>query len=239
MLVPNFSGSCVKDFIVSTLTEEWPLTAKKIYYKLKKNNKARVTYQAVFKALQELAKEGILTKKDMNYEINLSWVNYLGNLADKIKSKYIAKNKIFASSIEVTKVVYNFDPRIMKFLDEIGEKVYNYVKDNEVCILAISGNGYFGTAIKNYLENKGKVVNFTELDRNKLEIYKEDVEKRKVLIVDGAIYTGNTYKKVINKLHKIKNQYDIKEYSYIVEYDMLGLADISSQTKKQPVSLSH
>jgi len=46
----------VKDAVIAVLTNEWPLTARKIYNKTK-NMSLNVSYQAVHKAVSELALE--------------------------------------------------------------------------------------------------------------------------------------------------------------------------------------
>ena len=52
----NIVDDKVKSLIIEILSEDWPLTAKKIYYKIKKKGKS-VSYQAVFKSLQYLAEK--------------------------------------------------------------------------------------------------------------------------------------------------------------------------------------
>ena len=57
MGLPYFSKETkTKSNILEILSQEWPLTAKKIFFNTKKSAKS-VSYQAVFKALQELVKE--------------------------------------------------------------------------------------------------------------------------------------------------------------------------------------
>jgi len=231
MLIPNFSKGGVKDFCVYILGEEWPLTAKKIYNKLKKNG-ISVTYQAVFKTLQELVREKVLTKNEMTYEINMAWASYLNNFSEKIKTNYLMKNKSFVSGVEISKVVYYFDPRVIRFIEKTGDKVYEFIKKDEAIIFVLSGSYYFGCALKNYLENMGKVVDCVELDRNKLDIYENDARNKKIVIVDAAIYSGETYRRVIEKLHNLQNKINILDIKYVVEYDMVGLADWSCEGKK-------
>ena len=59
-------GKSVKDCIISILSAEWPLSAKKIYNRIKSGG-AEVSYQAVHKALKELSGKGILEKEDKGY----------------------------------------------------------------------------------------------------------------------------------------------------------------------------
>ena len=54
----------VKDLIILLLAEQWPLTARKIYYLVKKSK--TITYQAVHKTLQHLLREEIVARDDKN-----------------------------------------------------------------------------------------------------------------------------------------------------------------------------
>ena len=68
VLTPNITANTTKDAIISLLLEEHTLNAKEIFSRI---NKAKpVTYQAVFKDLQQLCKENVLLKSSSRYEIN-------------------------------------------------------------------------------------------------------------------------------------------------------------------------
>jgi len=79
----------LKDSIITLLVSEWPLSARKIYNHVKKEGK-NMSYQAVYKALNELAEQKILVKNDLEYSLNKEWVNQIGDFIDKIKKVYSA-----------------------------------------------------------------------------------------------------------------------------------------------------
>jgi len=89
----GIAGSPLKDKIISILTVHHPLSAKKIYLRLKNNFQVSVTYQGVHKAIQELLSSGIISTESLEYQISLKWLNNIHNFATQIKEDY--RNKDF------------------------------------------------------------------------------------------------------------------------------------------------
>jgi cellulose synthase/poly-beta-1,6-N-acetylglucosamine synthase-like glycosyltransferase len=77
----------VKDAIISVLSQDWPLTAKKIFVKVKNMN-LDISYQAVHKTIQELLESEILVKQGKEYELNLEWLNKIENFGSNVSTKY-------------------------------------------------------------------------------------------------------------------------------------------------------
>ncbi|OGJ21484.1 hypothetical protein A3K73_00775 [Candidatus Pacearchaeota archaeon RBG_13_36_9] len=94
----NIADDKVKNLIIQILSEDWPITAKKLYYKIKRTGK-RVTYQAVFKALQHLVSQGIVEKDKYNYLLNKKWLSETANFYEDVKESYLEEKKNFASLI--------------------------------------------------------------------------------------------------------------------------------------------
>lgn len=63
-----------KEGIIHTLSTRFPLTAKQLTHTLQRERGMALTYQAVHKALQELEKEGTLTKTSNQWQINSAWL---------------------------------------------------------------------------------------------------------------------------------------------------------------------
>lgn len=76
-------GKSVKDKIVLALGSSWPLNAKEILANIKSNFNANVTYQAVYKSINELLEEEVIVKSDSRYMLNKEW---LAALKDYIHS---------------------------------------------------------------------------------------------------------------------------------------------------------
>ena len=82
----------VKDIIVKILSFEWPLTLAQISHKAKKEHQCSKSYQAIFKALNELKEEGIIIKQNNNYSLNLSWAEKVRDFSQNLIKKYKSDN---------------------------------------------------------------------------------------------------------------------------------------------------
>lgn len=78
--------SPTKHAIIEVISTDWPITAKKIYNKLKKEYNLKITYQATHKALQELVVRRIIEKTKDGYIINKEWIKELRSLSEKLQS---------------------------------------------------------------------------------------------------------------------------------------------------------
>ena len=86
-------NNSTKEKIIEILSEEWPLSAKKIYNKLTKNYRLSLTYQATHKALKELNENNILEKRKEGYLPNKEWVKKLGEMGNKMIDELKKPNK--------------------------------------------------------------------------------------------------------------------------------------------------
>ena len=90
----------VKDCIISILSNKWPLSGKKIYNIIRKQYELSVTYQAVHKALKQLAEDDVLLKTGREYKLNDEWIEHIREFGGKTKDVYsIAKKDIEKFSI--------------------------------------------------------------------------------------------------------------------------------------------
>jgi hypothetical protein len=85
--------STTKDKIISILGYEWPLSARRIYRLLKKKDNFLGTYQAVYKAIQEMCKNKILQKNKTEYQLNLDWIKKIHDETEMIRVNYYAIQK--------------------------------------------------------------------------------------------------------------------------------------------------
>lgn len=70
----------VKDYIISILSSEWPLSSRKIYNILTKRYNVAVSYQAVHKAIKELIDSGIVIRGWKDLQLNLDWIKEVKGL---------------------------------------------------------------------------------------------------------------------------------------------------------------
>lgn len=86
----SMSGS-TKDQIINILSYDWPLSIKKIYLFLKKRYARNVTYQAVYKAINQMLQEKILIKAKEGYQLNIEWVKGIHNQTEIIRVNYFSE----------------------------------------------------------------------------------------------------------------------------------------------------
>lgn len=89
-------GASVKDYVISILSSDWPLSAKKLHAGIKKRFGRNVTYQAVYKAVKELVDDSVLEQKKEGYEIAEEWVKRLHDFTEIVSSNYFTKQKTTA-----------------------------------------------------------------------------------------------------------------------------------------------
>ncbi len=109
-----------KDLILSVLSEKKEITGKEIHNLLKRNFQKEISFQAIFKELKKMQKEGILTKQDRKYFINQTWVEKIVQFGKKLKAKGDTKEK-FLSDLE-TKGIHK---RHFDSVMEMGRFVIN------------------------------------------------------------------------------------------------------------------
>lgn len=119
-----------KSSIINALEEEWPMSLKQIHYWLLRKQRKTLSRQAVFKALQELAEQGIVTKKGNNYELDKEWIQHICEKSADLYLKYHRRTFL-------TKTVSKED----KF------QVFNFRKIHEVLRFVMKGvdNDWFST----------------------------------------------------------------------------------------------
>jgi len=121
MTLPSLSNSPTKERIIELLSNNWPLTAKKIYMSLAKEHNLSITYQAVHKSLQELIQNNILEKTKEGYSINKNWVENLGNFSQKVKSRLENIGEIETKTMQ--KFNFKTHDEFLKFHFELIEKI--------------------------------------------------------------------------------------------------------------------
>jgi len=87
--IPGFRTGTVKDAIIGILANKFPLQPKEIYSKVKQNFNKQVTYQAVYKSLQELLQNSIIEKNNSGlYLLHNKWILELEKFSLFLKDAY-------------------------------------------------------------------------------------------------------------------------------------------------------
>lgn len=217
----------VRESIISILSREFPLSLMKIYNKVKKDYSLDVTYQAVFKVVKEMLNDGIIERREKEYQLNVKWIKELENELDIIKKSYVGDSKESSEDIQ---------RRINEFVAKIGPKIKEWISQDPACVIGVSGGGrLFGLALFKYLLREGIAIKYFDinwidkLSKGKNMLNKEDVSGKKLILIDSEIYSGRTYETVMAYMNKVKNKYNLKGIKFVVDRDTLGLADFSRE----------
>ncbi len=84
--MPIGKSKTVKENIVHILSQQWPLTAKKLYNIIKKDR--NISYQAVHKTLRELINENIIKEHNKQYQLSHEWIEAMYKKMGEIENNY-------------------------------------------------------------------------------------------------------------------------------------------------------
>lgn len=116
-----------KNLIIDVLSEEWPLSARVIWNKLRKDYSKSITYQAVYKLIQKMLEDKIIIKKENKYNLSKIWIKESKDFFSILDKNYDTKKveKIPYSKSHLKKSVrYSF-----KTLSAMGNYAANYFTD--------------------------------------------------------------------------------------------------------------
>lgn len=216
----------VREAIISILSKEFPLNIKKIYNRVRKEYSLNVTYQAVFNMVKEMLEDGILEKSEREYRLNMNWIKNL-----KIELDMIMKKYNYAGDEMLNRIQDN----INKFVLKVGPKVKEYLGGRKSLVLGINmGTGTrYGMALWRYLNREGLDSKYQDYDpleeasSRDISLRKKDVQGRILLVVESSTLTGKIYASVMKKLNKFRHKLGLKDVKYVVDHDMMNLADFS------------
>ncbi len=102
IVLPKISGKSksTRDLIISVLSEEWPLSAKQVFERVKKQSGESISYQAVHKVLLQLSGEKILEKRGNDYQLSKDWVAGMKTLFNSLEQRYGGKEAFIAGIAE-------------------------------------------------------------------------------------------------------------------------------------------
>lgn len=111
-----------KDLTISILAMKHPLSSKKIYNEIKRRYGYSVTYQAVHKTISQLLEQGVLVKEDMEYSINMQWIDEISKFVEKMKESY-EKQKKYPFGIVDMQTSENM--QMIVFSNFLGAEMFN------------------------------------------------------------------------------------------------------------------
>jgi len=84
----GIAKTSTRDLLIKSLEEEWPLTIKQIYERVKKQAERSLSYQALHKSVLNLESEGILEKVSGKYKISKGYISRLEKECLSLKQAY-------------------------------------------------------------------------------------------------------------------------------------------------------
>lgn len=99
----------VKDIIIEILSEEFPLTIKRIYNIVGRRYRKRVSYQAVYKAVHRLLDERVLSKRAKGYSLSNDYIERMKYFTDRLKVNYKREVGLFRELSEKNSAIKKLD----------------------------------------------------------------------------------------------------------------------------------
>lgn len=84
----------LSNLVVDILLAMQPLTAKQIYFKLKKRYGLSISYQAVHKRLKSLEGQKLLRKENLDYSIDPTWLDHVDQFCSLVKTRLQTRERI-------------------------------------------------------------------------------------------------------------------------------------------------
>ncbi|VVC03638.1 FIST N domain protein [Candidatus Burarchaeum australiense] len=81
-----------KSIILQILAEEWPLSAKDVYNRLRARHGPHITYQGVHKILGQLVLEDAVSLENKRYALRLDWIRGLRKFGETTEKKYLEQD---------------------------------------------------------------------------------------------------------------------------------------------------
>jgi len=142
--IPQLGGkNTTKDFVISVLSYDWPLSIKKIYNFMKKKYGYKATYQAVYKTVNELLKDSVIKKSDEGYMLNLLWLKQIHDYTEITQTNYYTKSRVnVIDGVKDSKIEGNIQVLTFETWFDVEKYLYylqkNYImnsgKKNILCV---------------------------------------------------------------------------------------------------------
>lgn len=91
----NTKQNSTKDTIISILSQEWPLSAKEIYNRIKRQLSLNVSYQAIHKSLKQLEENKIICRAGSKYELDRDWILNIKKFSTNLEKLYNKEGMIY------------------------------------------------------------------------------------------------------------------------------------------------
>ena len=132
LYLPNIAKqkATVKDYIILILSSDWPLSTQKIYHRIKKRYGIDCTYQAVFKAVNELMHMEVIIKEKSAYQINLRWLKHVHSFTETTEANYYTKDRVGLEGVKDSKTEGNISILTFGTMFDVEKYIYYLVKQH-------------------------------------------------------------------------------------------------------------
>ena len=216
--IPGFGkGKTTKDLVISLLVDEYPLNAKQITNKIKNKFGVSVTFQGVYKAINQLINNDVLVKDGKNIQISKNWITNAKSFIDSLQRKYFEETKaVSKSAIGEDIQVYYFDNIIAldKFWNNILEAWFKDSTLKDEYLTQQSGHTWY---VLGQLEEETAILN--SIKEKNLKFYILSDGNTFLDKWSGRYYKSQKFFYATNKSRKKrpKNHYFIIYGDYIME----------------------
>jgi predicted transcriptional regulator len=121
------------DYIIEILSENWPLTTKQIYNRLKRSYGVSVSYQAVHKQLKKMLEEKMITKNEKTFLLSYTYIKKLSSYSKKLESSLRKESKDGSTVLVLDSLIDCGKFLINEFLSNKG-KYPNPENKDSVCM---------------------------------------------------------------------------------------------------------
>ena len=88
---PEQKENTIQDTIITILMDEWPLSTKGLYSRVKQQSNKDYSLQATYKATKKLYLSHIIEKNGQFYRLNYDWLTQMQEISTSIIQKYDSK----------------------------------------------------------------------------------------------------------------------------------------------------
>lgn len=206
-----------KDMILSLLSQEYPLTAKQISQRIRKQFGSNITFPGVYKAINQLIDDEVLTKEGTNVKIHNTWIKQTKAWIDKLQKKYLETGErgeqiYIGEDVQV----YYMDNLIDldKFWIKILEEWFEDPDIEDDSLTQLSGHAWY---VLGQLENEEECLR--TIKKHKLRFYTVVNSDTFLDKWSGKYYTDKNFFYTTKKQSDIKyhNHYYIIYGEYVME----------------------
>lgn len=125
------SGKSIKDKVILTLGTFWPLKTKEILSYIKNNLNANVTYQAVYKSINELIEEGVILKTENGLMLDKKWVDSLRDYTNYVEQSFnfgASKKDILSSEQITVNCIWDWYYHVLTLMEKLAKDGYSTTK---------------------------------------------------------------------------------------------------------------